>query len=114
MDRAMELLLLALVAESCIPAGISLIAIRKLSVELGLSIAAWILAVVLQLVFVVRVGNGTLPLTDSLKFAGAGIPCVVISLTMAARTYRLNSKPYGLVISAFICLFIWFALITLH
>lgn len=110
----MELLLLALVAESCIPAGVSLIRIRRLSVDLGLSTAAWLISVILQAVFIVRVGNGAFPLTYSLEFAAAGIPCVVISLILAAKSYQHNSKPHGLVISAFVSLSIWLILITLH
>jgi hypothetical protein len=110
----MELLLILLVAGSSLPAWMSLTAIRKLSADFGLSIACWLVAVLLQLIFIVRVGSGTLTLDYSLRFAAGGIPCDIASLILAARTNRNDNRPQGLVISASIGLFIWLALVSLH
>lgn len=74
----------------------------------------WLVAVLLQLIFIVRVGSGTLTLDYSLRFAAGGIPCDIASLILAARTNRNDNRPQGLVISASIGLFIWLALVSLH
>lgn len=110
----MELLLILLITGSSLPALMSLAAVRKFSRDLGLSIAFWLVAVLLQLIFIVRAGRGTLTLDYSLRFAAGGIPCEIASLVLAARSNRLNVRPLGLVISASLGIFIWLILVSLH
>ena len=72
------------------------------------------LSSLLQVLFLVLLGTGSLLLDSSLKFAAPGLPLSIAALVLAARKKRPRDLPRGTLACTIVGVVLWFFLITAH
>lgn len=87
---------------------------RTLSMALRLSIIAFTVGMVLQLVFVVLVATGILTLDYSSRFGAVGLPCSIIALAGGAAGGVRARPALGVITGSILAAGMWVFLETLH
>jgi hypothetical protein len=96
------------------PAWLSILPGRQLSSPYRTSVLLVTCSFLLQIVFVICVGERFLALDHSIRFAAAGIPLCILGLVLALRGSQRREIPRGVVVSASLGLAMWMLLVMMH